>query len=136
MLDKLKKILYEMEYIYYIYDDVKNLYLSLDDKDDIYKLYNNNDLLLLYLINSVCKQSVFFKCNKNLDFHDFNELINDYNITYSDLKTIDIKTISLKYIFEHNDFFKYNNKEYIYIVKEDLNTTIYKVEKLCPQSYF
>ena len=131
-MKELKKILCEMNYIYDIYDDIRNLYHSLEFKDDIYKKYNINDLILLDKISIICNHIMFY----DMSYYDDNEKIfkmkgelyyNEIIKKYKSLEYISKETNSLNISLRYkNDFFIYDNKDYIKIVKSNLNYIINK----------
>ena len=127
-MEELKKILYEMNYIYDIFDDIRNLYHSLKYKEDIYNIYNNDDLTLLDKISVLCNHMIYFdrmtlyddelnifKMKKEI-FCD--ELLNTYNLLENTNKETNSLREALRY---RNEFFIYDNKDYIYYVKNNLN---------------
>ena len=131
-MEELKRILCEMNYIYAIYDDIRNLYHSLEFKDDIYKKYNINDLILLDKISIICNHIMFY----DMSYYDDNEKIfkmkgelyyNEIIKKYKSLEYISKETNSLNISLRYkNDFFIYDNKDYIKIVKSNLNYIINK----------
>lgn len=126
-MEELKKILFEMEYIYEIFDDIKNLYHSLKNKDEIYNTYNINDLILLDIISVLCNHMMYyylvciddnFILKSKIDIF-CNEIIDTYNKLKN---TTTEETLSLKEALRYrNEFFVYDNKDYIYFVKNNLN---------------
>ena len=130
-IEKLKIILREMNYIYDIFDDIRNLYNFIECKNDIYNLYNINDLLLLDKITALCNHIMYrhIICN-DIEFKLQNEIeafCEDIIKTYNHLENITKENNSLKEALRNkNDFFIYDNKEYIYMIKTNLNLILHK----------
>ena len=131
-MEELKNILFELNYIHDIFDDIRNLYHSLKYKEDIYNIYNNNDLVLLDKISALCNHMMYydlvcfdddFILKSKIDTF-CNEIINTYNL----LGNTDKETNSLKEALRHKDnFFIYDNKDYIYFVKNNLNIILHNI---------
>jgi len=147
--EKLTKILDEMNYIYDIFDDVRNLYHNIENKDDIYNLYNNDDLALLDKISAVCcntmacgmarqglechtmsyqcmekglvKMGMDFFCSEIIDFYALleNRMTKENNTLYGAFAKP-----------TNNLYTSYDCKRYIYAVKNKLNEILQNTETI------
>lgn len=132
-IEKLKIILREMNYIYDIFDDVRNLYNNIDCKSNIYNLYNIDDLLLLDKISALCNHMMYydlvcFDCEIIL-ISKIETFCNQIIKTYNRLENMAKENNSLKEALRNkNDVFIYDNKDYIYFVKNNLNIILHKFE--------
>lgn len=125
-MEHLKKILYEINYIYDIYDDIKHTWMNLNDKKNIVKAYNNDDLLLLYKISKITKYTKTHYTTNNKTEIDYNDMINRYYAIIIN----DIRNINFEHIFNKQKWNTHDSKEYIEVVKVVLNIHIYNTEKL------
>lgn len=132
-IKKLEQILFELDYIHDIFDDIRILYHTLKDKDFIYTIYNNNDLLLLDKLSALCSHMMYFdKSIYDDEINKFktkkelycNELLNTYNQLENTTKETNSLKDALRY---RNDFFRYDNKDYINMVKNNLNIILLKL---------
>jgi len=133
--EELKKILDEMNYIYDIFDEVRNLYHNIQNKDDIYNLYNNDDLALLDKISTMCRNIVCY----NMVCYDLlykesvkmgNELYCGEIIKTYNTMTKENNSLKEALILPSNDFYTHDCKRYIHSVKNNLNEILQNTETI------
>ena len=116
-MEQIKKILFEIDYISSIYNDVKKTYNDLDDKQIIYQAYNNNDLKLLYVIVRLSNYIMHFILNigdKEISSTYFNHAI---NTQYDKYNSINIYDINFEY---YTDLFDYHHEKDLFYCKSTI----------------
>lgn len=122
-MKEIEKILFELDYISYIFNDVKKTYYDLDDKKYIYQAYNYNDLKLLFKIVKLSSYIMnYISCYLGDNFISssyFNNIVVEH---YNKINDDDINYMYFETLFN------YRYERDLYFCKDVVNEYIHKIE--------